>query len=165
MQAPAAEGGVLARLRRLAELIGAALFAVMLGAFLLQVFMRFVLNRPLAWTDEVAVLAYIWVIFWGAAFMLPEREQVTFDLAWQALPARGRRVAGIAGALLVAGLMGAALPVFADWTAFMARERTAVLDLPKHWVFAVFLAFAAMTVAGALVRLARLLGRSWRGHV
>ena len=38
--------GVAARLRRIAEIVAAALFAAMFVAFILQVFTRYVLNDP-----------------------------------------------------------------------------------------------------------------------
>ena len=67
-----------AGLESAAEAIGALLLAVMFGAFLLQVFMRYVINRPLEWTLGVCLIAYLWFVFWSLAFFLNEREQVAF---------------------------------------------------------------------------------------
>jgi TRAP-type C4-dicarboxylate transport system permease small subunit len=58
--------------------IGASLLAVMFGSFLLQVFMRYVVSRPLEWTLEVCLIAYLWFVFWSLGFLLNEREQVPF---------------------------------------------------------------------------------------
>ena len=59
-------------LRKGAEFVAVTLFIAMFGSFLLQVFMRYVLNRPLGWTSEACVIFYIWVVFWTAALLVRE---------------------------------------------------------------------------------------------
>ena len=97
-------------LRKAAELVGVAIFLTMFGAFLVQVFMRYVLNRPLGWTDELSLVMYVWAIFWAAALMTSEREHVALDLVYVALPDRGKRVVAVLGTLLLAGLFAGGDP-------------------------------------------------------
>ena len=52
-----------ARLRFFAESVTALLFMAMFAAFLLQVFTRYVLNDPVAWTQEFVLITYIWIVF------------------------------------------------------------------------------------------------------
>ncbi|MGH8519282.1 MAG: TRAP transporter small permease subunit, partial [Panacagrimonas sp.] len=59
-----------------------ALFAALFVVFIVQVTARFAFARPLPWTDEAAVILYVWVILWSAALVVPEREHVAFDLVW-----------------------------------------------------------------------------------
>jgi TRAP-type C4-dicarboxylate transport system permease small subunit len=148
--------------RRFADLVGAALFAAMFGAFLVQVFMRYVLNRPLGWSDEVSVILYVWGIFWAGAFMTADRDHVAFDLLYAELGGRAKRMVAVAGTLVVAGLFAAALPATADYVRFMGRERTAVLGIRFDLVFGCFLVFLAAVAARAVARLVRLLGARWR---
>ena len=75
-----------AALGRGAETAGVALFGAMFVTFLLQVFFRYVLNRPLGWTDELTLLLYPWTVFWACAFLVPLRAHVSFDLAYAAAP-------------------------------------------------------------------------------
>ncbi len=82
-------------LRRAAELIAAALFAAMFGAFLVQVFTRYVLNHPVAWSSEACSLAYIWIVFWSAAALVSERQHIGFDLLYKAQPPARRRLLAI----------------------------------------------------------------------
>lgn len=149
-------------LRKGAELVGVAIFATMFGVLLLQVFMRYVVNRPLGWTDEVSVITYVWGIFWAGAFLVRDREHVAFDLLYAGLRERGRRVFALAGTLLVGGLFAAALPATADYVRFMARERTWVLGIRFDLVYACFFLFVAAVAVRAARRLVRLLGRGWR---
>ena len=66
--------------KKVADLIGGGLFLTLFLGFVVQVTARFGFNKPMPWTDELAVILYVWVILWGAALCVPEREQVVFDL-------------------------------------------------------------------------------------
>jgi len=118
--------------------LGGGLFLTLFVVFVVQITARFVFNKPLAWTDEAAVILYIWVILWSAAAIVPEREHVVFDLVWNSVNQRTRQVMRIAGNLLIGGLALAALPGSWDYVRFMAREGTPVLDIPFMWVFLPF---------------------------
>jgi TRAP-type transport system small permease protein len=137
--------------RRGADAVGAGLFAAMLLVFLVQIAARFVFKRPLPWTDELAVVLYIWVILWAAAFMVRTRQHVMFDLVYHAVGARTQRAMQVAGALLIGVLAAWALPGSWDYVRFMAREGTPVLGLPFSWVFLPFVALlVALVVKSAL---------------
>ncbi len=130
--------------KQAADIVGGLLYSALFLVFVVQVTARFGFNKPLAWTDEMAVVLYIWVILWAAAFMVPEREHVVFDLVYQMASPRIRRLMRIAGHLMIGGLSAWALPASWDYIHFMAREGTPVLNLPFMWVF---LPFALMLVS------------------
>ena len=134
---------MLQRLRQGAGVVGAGLFAALFCVFIVQIVSRFVFNRPLPWTDEAAVVLYVWVILWSAAFVVPEREHVMFDLVWNAVGRRARLVMRLFGNLMVGGLAAWALPATWDYVRFMAREGTPVLNVPFSVVFLPFVALLA----------------------
>lgn len=137
-------------LRRGADAIGTALFALLFLVFLVQIVARFGFDKPLPWTDELAVILYIWVILWAAALMVPPREHVAFDLLYNACGPRTRRVMQGLGALLIGGLAAWALPGAWDYVSFMAREGTPVLGWSFRWVFMPFvLLLVALVVRNA----------------
>mgnify|MGYP001328537712 CR=1 FL=1 len=121
-----------------ANAIGGTLFLALFGVFLVQIGARFGFNQPLPWTDEAAVVLYIWVILWAAAFMVPEREHVVFDLVWNSMGRRTRQVMLIVGNLMIGGLALVGLPASWDYVHFMAREGTPVLEIPMMWVYLPF---------------------------
>jgi TRAP-type C4-dicarboxylate transport system permease small subunit len=133
-------------LRRSAAALGVALFAALFLVFLIQVTARFAFNRPLPWTDEAAVILYVWVILWSAALIVPEREHVAFDLVWNLAGPRTQKAMRAIGLLAVGGLAAWALPASADFAWFMAREGTAVLGMPLVWLFAPFVLLLASLV-------------------
>lgn len=156
---------MLKSLQRAANAIGVLLFALLFLVFVVQVVARFAFHQPLAWTDEAAVILYLWAILWGAAFVCKDRENVAFDLLYQrATPARQRLMALAACALL--GVLAAwALPGTLDYIHFMQRERTPVLGLPFHWVFAPFGLLLAALMLRYAWRIYRLLGRHWQHYL
>jgi TRAP-type C4-dicarboxylate transport system permease small subunit len=141
-------------LRKIANLIGGLLFLALFVTFLVQITARFGFNQPLPWSDELAVILYLWVILWSCAFVVPEREHVMFDLVWNSVSPTTRRLMRMVGHTLIGGLALAAIPASWEYVHFMAREKTAVLGLSFEWVF---LPFVLLLVA--------LVARSWHGLV
>jgi TRAP-type C4-dicarboxylate transport system permease small subunit len=149
------------RLRFIAEIVSAILFVAMFAAFLLQVFTRYVLNNPIAWTQEFVLIVYIWIVFWCSAFLLREREHITFDMVFVSLPARLRRGLALALSALTGIAFIAALPGTIDYVAFMKIERSPVLGIRFDLLYAIFVVFVLAVVIGAIARIWRLVGRSW----
>ncbi|NBW50219.1 MAG: TRAP transporter small permease [Betaproteobacteria bacterium] len=130
---------MLRRLQQAANLLGGGLFLTLFIVFIVQITARFGFNKPLPWTDEAAVILYVWVILWGAAAVVPEREHVVFDLLWNSVNYRSRQVMRIAGNLLIGGLSAAAIPASWDYVHFMAREGSPVLGVSFMWIFMPFM--------------------------
>ena len=124
--------------KRAANALGGGLFLTLFVVFIVQITARFGFNRPLPWTDEAAVILYVWIILWAAAAVVPEREHVVFDLVWNSLGRRSRLVMRIAGNLMIGGLSLVALPASWDYVRFMAREGSPVLGVPLMWVYLPF---------------------------
>ncbi|MDE2419505.1 MAG: TRAP transporter small permease [Burkholderiales bacterium] len=133
-------------LQRFANLIGGSLFLTLFVVFIIQITARFGFNKPLPWTDEAAVILYLWVILWAAATVVPEREHVVFDLVWNSVGYRARQAMRILGNLLIGGLCLVALPATWDYVHFMAREGSPVLGVPFMWVFLPFVILMASLV-------------------
>ena len=145
--------------------IGAAIFAAMFGTFLLQIFMRYVVRQPLGWTLELCMIAYLWLVFWGAAFLLRERDHITFNVLYNGAPPPVRRVLAIVGAAVLLVGMVSALPATADFVGFMGREKTWILHWRFDLVFSIFLAFMIAVALRQLLALRRLFGGDWRRHL
>lgn len=151
-----------AHMRRGAELVAAAMFAALFGTFLIQIFTRYVLKNPTAWTQELTLILYIWVVFWTCSFILHERDHIGFDLISSNLPPRGRRVLALAGTILVLVAFAIGLKPSLDFVSFMKIVRTPVLRLPFDLVYSIFIVFIVSAIAAGLWRIARLSGSRWR---
>jgi TRAP-type C4-dicarboxylate transport system permease small subunit len=150
---------MLRRLQQAANLLGGGLFLTLFVVFIIQIVARFGFNKPLPWTDEAAVILYVWVILWGAAAVVPEREHVVFDLIWNSVNYRSRQVMRIVGNLLIGGLSAAAIPASWDYVHFMSREGSPVLGISFMWIFLPFV----LLLIGLVIRSAWALWNAVRG--
>jgi C4-dicarboxylate transporter DctQ subunit len=146
-------------LRRRAEDLLAAFLAIMFVAFLLQIVFRYLLNFPVGWTSELTVIAWLWGVLWGAAFVVKEREEVRFDLLYGALGARARRIAGICTGVAIVVLYAMSLPATVDYVRFMKVERTAYLKIRFDHLFSIYVLF----VVAVIVRYVWILSQLLRG--
>lgn len=133
-------------LQSAANALGGGMFLTLFIVFIIQITARFGFNKPLPWTDEAAVILYVWVILWAAATVVPEREHVVFDLLWNSVGWRTRQVMKIVGNLLIGGLALVGLPASWDYVHFMAREGSPVLNISFMWVYLPFVLLMAALV-------------------
>jgi TRAP-type C4-dicarboxylate transport system permease small subunit len=90
-------------LRRRAENVMVALLSVMFVTFIVQIFARYVLNKPVGWSEEVIITAWLWAVLWGAAFVVSEPDEIRFDIIYSNLSEPTRRILTvITGIALVA---------------------------------------------------------------
>ena len=148
-----------------AESLSTAAFAAMFLLFLAGVFMRYALGRPLAWSDELIMVIFLWMVFLTEAFVISEREQVTFDGVYELVGERARRTIQAIGALLIAIMFLVALPTIYDYVQFLWRERTNALRWRLDLVYSCFVVFWAAVIVRALLKLVRLASPRWREEV
>jgi TRAP-type C4-dicarboxylate transport system permease small subunit len=146
-------------LKRAADFVGGFLYIALFVTFVVQVTARFGFNQPIMWTDELAVILYIWVVLWGAAFMVPENEQVRFGLVYDLVPPTVQKLMVIAGHLLIGGLAIWGLPASWSYISFMAREGTPVLGWPIMYVFLPFALLLVSLAVRAVWTIAVTIGR------
>jgi TRAP-type transport system small permease protein len=158
-------GRLTGNLARAAEAASTAAFAAVFFLFIAGIFCRYVLVRPLAWSDELIMVIFLWMIFLTEAFVVADREQVTFDVLYDAVGARARRAILALGSVLVATMFLIALPTIFDYVGFLWRERTDALRWRLDFVYFCFVIYWAAVIVRALARLVRLAGPHWRAEV
>ncbi len=154
-----------ARLHRGAELISAAAFAAMFGAFMIQIVSRYVFNAPVSWSLEICSIGYIWIVFFTSNVLLTERQHIVFDVLYHAIPPRQRRVLAIVLTATLGVIFLAALPTTLEYLSFLGRRKTMILRLPMDVVYSCFGIFMIAVVVGAALRIRRLLGAEWQKHL
>lgn len=125
-----------------ADNVAAGLLAVMFLSFIVQIVTRYVLNAPLGWTVELCLTMWLWVVFWGSAFTLTERDHVKFDLLYLAGSPKVRRVLALVSAVAILAGFVAALPATIDYITFYKIKKSATLRIRLDYVFSVYALFA-----------------------
>ena len=152
-------------LKKSADFIGTLSYAVLFLTFIVQVGMRFILNQPLAWSDELIVILYVFSMFWAGAFLLKEKDHVMLDLLYEHLPPQGKRLFSMLYSLIIGGLFLWAVPASYSYVSFMMRENTPVLGIPFGIVYAAFVLFLLSIGLLYIRKLIVLFGPNWKKEV
>ncbi|BCH25658.1 C4-dicarboxylate ABC transporter permease [Mesorhizobium sp. L-8-10] len=146
--------------RTFAEAVAGALMAAMFVTFIVQVTIRYTARAdwiaeavPLlqpsnfGWTLEFCLALWVWLVFWGNAFVVRNQEHVSFDILYLAVAPGMRRAFFIAGGLAISvGLLLSIEPTW-DRLAVLRLKKTATLSaLFGDWIrmrdiYAIYLLF------------------------
>ncbi|WOI54999.1 TRAP transporter small permease [Palleronia sp. LCG004] len=146
--------------------VAAAMMGLMFATFVLQVLVRYLARlgwvgdyapflqaSHYGWTLEFCLALWVWLVFWGNAFVVRRRDHVTFDILYDAVPSRVRRGFAIfAGLVIAIGLLLSIAPTW-DRFAILRLKQTATLgDLFGSWIrmrdiYAIYILFLVV-VAG-----------------
>ena len=150
---------VLDAIDRAAELLVAAIFAVIVSVALLQVFHRFGLNSSLSWSEELQIFGHIWIVFLGIPIAYRRGAHLYIETFCDMLPRGPRAAFNLAVELIWAGfavsLMGLGFMV-----ARVAHLQSSPgLEVPMSYPY------SGMVLGGAyllLVALRRIGSAQWR---
>ena len=110
-----------------------------------QVFNRFVLQTPLAWSEDLAMLLFQWVVFLGAALGVSRMRHFGIELVVRQLPEWMRHRVELLTPVVMA--IVAAVMIIQGWAILsINRNRIfATMDLSYTW------AFLPIPLSGALI--------------
>jgi C4-dicarboxylate transporter, DctQ subunit len=145
-------------LRRRAEDALALMLGAMFVAFLLQIVFRYFLNWPTGWTSELTVVMWLWMVLWGAVFVLRDDEEIRFDLLLASASRRRLRVMGTVAAVAIIVLYALSLKGSWDYVAFMKVERSSYLKIRMDHLYSIYVIF----LVAAIARFAWGTWRLWR---
>jgi TRAP-type C4-dicarboxylate transport system permease small subunit len=143
-------------LRSRAENVAVGLLTAMFVSFILQIFYRYVVNEPLTWTLEACLLTWLWLVFWGAAFLLRDGDHVRFDILYASVGSPMRRLFALISALAIIAGFVSAFPATYDFISFMSIESSSSLGIRLDHVFAAYLLFAVAVIVRYALRTIRL---------
>ena len=136
------------------------MLGAMFLAFILQVVFRYLFNLPIGWTHEISVMLWVWLVLWGAAFVVRENEEIRFDLIYGSVGPNARRIMCLVTAVALVVLYGMSLPAVVDYVTFMKVERTAYLKVRFDFLFSIYVIF----VIASIVRYCWLGWKAMRGE-
>jgi TRAP-type C4-dicarboxylate transport system permease small subunit len=147
-------------LKRRAENVAALLLATVFVSFAMQIIYRYLLGWPVGWTIEVSTLAWVWLVLWGAAFIVSEKDEIRFDIIYSGVSDRTRRVLTFVTSSALVILFTVSFPAVIDYVTFMRVERASYIDVRLDYVFSVYIIFAV----AAIIRHLWLCWRAIRGE-
>jgi len=134
------------------------LLALLVATTLLQVLSRYVLSKPLDWTEETARYLFVWVAMLGAGMAAKDRAHFFVDLLLERLPPRLAKYFTV-----LTGAVASAFLVVISWAALDLAVSNGVQDSPvltipmsvPYFAIPVGLGLMALFAVGDTVRIIR----------
>ena len=123
-----------------------ALLAVITGVICMQVFLRFALNRPTSWSEEIALLCLIWFGLLAIAIGIRRHEHVAISFLRDMLPNGAAVALDYMAQAAMAVFMLAVLVYGQDLLVLAGQQVLPASGLPKQWLY-------LPTIAGGLLGL------------
>lgn len=150
-------------LYRRAENVAVLMLVAMFAAFIVQVVFRYILNFPIGGASEVTIIMWLWIVLWGASFVLREDEEIRFDIVYGMVGKRTRLVMTAISALALILIYGISLPAAWDYVMFMKVQKTSYLDIRFDLLYFIYIIFSISVIGRYLWVLSTALrGRSTR---
>lgn len=133
--------------------IPAVAFVVLFVVFVFQVFMRYVVRQPQAWTTEVEQMCFLWLVMLGACYCQRMKGHVTFTLLYDNLGVKGKALTAMLGNILITfTCLITFLPSLNYvWGQLERQQMTTLLKIPKTVVFLPYVVFLAFIVVYAVM--------------
>lgn len=128
-------------------LIALSIFTVVI--IFTQVFMRYVLSSSLAWSEEIARYAFIWMIYIGVSYGVKKGKHLGVDAFADLFQEKGKIILAIIANICFLIFSVVVIYFGFDIVLRITRE-SAALQLPMGWVY-------AAPVAGMILTMLRLL--------
>ncbi len=115
---------------------GASLIAVVILT-MLGVFMRYAVNRPFSWMEEVQLILFVWMAFFGASVAFRLGGHIAIEIVVDMFPRKWRRAVEVADSLIVAALLGyvAHLEYLRGLSLIRSGRTTNILQIPQYYTY------------------------------
>ena len=130
------------------------LLVIITTVICLQVFLRFVLNDPTSWSEEVALLCLIWFGLIAIAIGIRRHEHVAISFLRNILPEPLAIALDYLAQVLMALFMLAVLVYGRDLVALAGQQILPASRLPKYWLYLPTMVGGLLGFLNALVNIA-----------
>lgn len=122
-------------IQRVCHVLLFVFMAVLVAVTFWQVLCRFVLRIPCSWAEEVVRLAFVWLIFVGAALAVREHTHLSLDILTGRLKGTARRISSVL--VLVSMIVIAAVMLVGGMEYVMrsAGKTMVTLSLPANCTY------------------------------
>lgn len=140
---------LLDRIGTVEQAAGIALILLIVVAITVQVFTRYALGRPIAWVEESATYAFIWMVFVGASLGLKLGRHIVIETFGKFLPVRW--AAGLRTVVWLLVLVTLAILIVQGEKVIGVEGRSKTIslpiELPRSWFYSLPLTLSAASMA------------------
>jgi TRAP-type C4-dicarboxylate transport system permease small subunit len=128
-------GGIILKfsLQECLKIIPGLLLAVMAVTVFIGVVFRYVFHSPLSFPEELAKLAFTWVVFLGAAIAAAKKEHIVIETLVEFFPTKVRAALGLIIRLLTIIFLGVVAFVGIQYLFGTVEETSAAMEISMAW--------------------------------
>ena len=135
--------------------LAVVVFASLIVSIFLEVFFRYVLNRPSGHLFELSIYLFVWVIYLGGALATRYNQHVRFDLIYGRLSDKGRQVLETVFDLLTNAVLLVLFFPAVRYTIELYKIKSSVLRVPWTFLLVVFPIFLALVLIHNFTNIAK----------
>ncbi|MDR1862354.1 MAG: TRAP transporter small permease subunit [Treponema sp.] len=125
-------------------------FAVMFVTFIMQVFFRYIVRRPLTWSMEVIAIGFVWTVVFGACYTMRLKSHVKFTMIYDRLPPVPAAVIRTAGNSIIAAAFASLVVASYKYSFFIGFQKTSVFRISYTFIFLPFVYFLCSVIGYTL---------------
>ena len=116
------------------ELLASIAISIVVISAFYGVISRYVLNNPVAWSNEVATIAFTWTVFLGAAAAWKNNKHIHLDLVYNFFPNKIKIISDWLKNIILIIFIAFALYLSIQFTIPAYNKPTAILRIPFSYV-------------------------------
>ncbi|MDR4887697.1 TRAP transporter small permease [Fredinandcohnia sp. QZ13] len=113
------------------------LFFVLVVVVFLQVIFRFVLEQPLAWTEELGRYLLVWTTFLGAGYGMSVKAHPGVEILYEAFGPTVKKVLNVVISILVIFFFWQVIVHSFDFIGRSMIQKSPVLQIPMGYIYTV----------------------------
>lgn len=143
--------------RIVTEGAAALLMAAIFCTFIVQIAVRYIVGSEwfsaatggavdaadFGWTVEFILVLWLWIIFWGNAFIVRDNDHVTFDIFYGGASRRARKIMTIFGSVVIVVAMWASIEPTYERMRILRLKSSATLPVKMLDIYAIYFLFLA----------------------
>jgi C4-dicarboxylate transporter DctQ subunit len=115
---------------------GVVILIIVVAVITINVFSRYVLNRPIVWAEELSVYGYIWIIFLGSSIALRQEKHIMIPMYYDKWPLVMRKIIPLITYLCVILILSVLLVQGVKTAGFQVKQHTISLPIRfAKWYF------------------------------
>jgi len=86
---------------RIEEVFAIIMFSLLAGIIIISVFLRYLFNFSIPWSQDSAIIAFIWVSMIGADIAFRKKRMIKVETVYNYLPKKMRKIASLCICIIV----------------------------------------------------------------
>ncbi|NLG95056.1 MAG: TRAP transporter small permease [Acetomicrobium flavidum] len=121
-------------------LLASCMFILLVSVTFIGVIMRYVINQPFIWLEEVQLLSFVWIVFLSSGAAFRTGSHVAIEFIVDRLPRPFRMLAEVLIGIIVIGVLCyfARAGFLLAYQMSLINRQTNILNIPYALIYAVF---------------------------